>query len=427
LIVDDQPVNLKVLATALDRDYAVRMATNGPEALALARRSPSPYLILLDVMMPEMDGYAVCAALKADPLTTGIPVLFITAQTDTASETAALRAGAADFIHKPFELTAIVLRVKLHVQLRQREQALRESKQQLELALEAGALGLWGYDLATGTLTWSERHAGLLGLAPAQQGATLRTVRNAIDRRDRRACLAGLRHTVRQGVAFDRVYRVVWPDGSLHWLHSLGQVARDPRGVPRRLIGTSRDISALKTHQHQLEQMAHHDALTGLPNRLLLSTRLRDAMARARRGGQRLAVAYLDLDGFKAINDLHGHAVGDQLLRAVAHRMQRNLRAVDTLARMGGDEFAAVLVDLNDADDSATVSTRLFATALAPVRVGALRLEVTASLGVTFYPQASEVDGDQLLRQADQAMYRAKQAGKNCCHRYSDPQEGFRA
>ncbi len=421
LIVDDQPVNLKVLAAALDRDFAVQMATNGADALTLARRCPAPDVILLDVMMPEMDGYAVCAALKADPLTAEIPVIFLTAQTAPASESQALAHGAVDFVHKPFDLTAIVLRVRLHVQLRQREQALRESKQQLELALEAGALGLWDYDLATGALTWSERHAGLLGLGPTRRGATLRTVRDAIHPGDRRACLAGLRRTVRQGVAFDQVYRVAWPDGTLHWLHSLGQVALDPRGVPRHLIGTSRDISALKAHQRQLERMAHHDALTGLPNRLLLRARLRDAMARARRGGQRLAVAYLDLDGFKAINDTHGHAVGDRLLRVLAHRMQRTLRTVDTLARVGGDEFAAVLVDLNDADDCATVSTRLLATALAPVRLGRLRLAVTASLGVTFYPQAHEVDGDLLLRQADQAMYWAKQAGKNCCQIYADP------
>jgi diguanylate cyclase (GGDEF)-like protein len=121
-------------------------------------------------------------------------------------------------------------------------------------------------------------------------------------------------------------------------------------------------------------------------------------------------------------NDAHGHAMGDQLLQIVAQRMQQTLRAVDTLARLGGDEFAAALVDLSDADDHLSVSARLLAAASEPVRVGALRLQVTASLGLTFYPQAHEVDDDQLLRQADHAMYRAKQAGKNCCHLYADPQ-----
>jgi len=420
LIVDDQPVNLTVLATALDLNFAVEMATNGSDALALARRVPAPDLILLDVMMPGMDGYAVCAALKADPLTADIPVIFITARTDAQTETQALAHEAVDFIQKPLDPTVVALRVGLHVQLRQREQALRASKQQLEIALEAGAMGLWDYDLATGAVAWSERHAALLGLPPTQRSVTLRAVRDVVHPQDWHGCLASLGRTVRKGVAFDKVYRVVWPDGSLHWLHSLGQVMRNPSGTPRRLIGTTRDVSALKTYQHQLEHLAHHDVLTGLPNRLLLSDRLGQAMARARRTGQRLAVVYLDLDGFKAINDAHGHAVGDQLLQAVAHRMQQSLRAVDTLARLGGDEFVAVLVDLTEADCCSAVSTRLLATALAPVRLGALRLQVTASLGITLYPQANEVDGDQLLRQADQAMYQAKQAGKNRCRLYQD-------
>ncbi len=117
LVVDDEPLSLRALATAMDRDFAVQMVTNGPEALALARRPPYPDLILLDARMPEMDGYAVCAALKADPLTAGIPVIFLTAQTDAASETAALRAGAADFIHKPVNPEVVCARVRLQLEL----------------------------------------------------------------------------------------------------------------------------------------------------------------------------------------------------------------------------------------------------------------------------------------------------------------------
>ena len=413
LIVDDQPVNLNLLARALDRDFAVQMATNGPDALALARRPPHPDLILLDVMMPGMDGYAVCAALKADPLTADIPVIFITARTDTGSELQALAQGAADFIHKPLDPTLVSLRARLQVRLRQREQALRESKQRLEIALEAGAMGLWDYGIATGAFAWSERHAVLLGLQPDARTATLRQVRDAIHPQDRRRCLAGLRRALREGTAFDQVYRVAWPDGTLHWLHSLGQLTHDPRGVARRLIGTTRDVSALKAHEHQLEHLAHYDALTGLPNRVLLSDRLCYAMARARRHGQRLAVVYLDLDGFKVINDAHGHAAGDHLLKAVARRMRQTLREVDTLARLGGDEFAAVLVDLGEAEDHLVLSRRLLAAAAEPVRLGARRMQVTASLGISLYPQDEALDGDLLLRQADQAMYQAKQAGKN--------------
>ena len=176
------------------------------------------------------------------------------------------------------------------------------------------------------------------------------------------------------------------------------------------------DITAMKEHQRQLEHIAHFDALTSLPNRVLLADRLHQGMAQAQRRGQPLAVAFLDLDGFKAVNDKHGHDAGDQLLIALAARMKQALRDGDTLARMGGDEFVAVLVDLPDIAASVPLLTRLLIAAAEPVQVGPFELQVSASLGVTFYPQAQEVDADQLLRQADQAMYQAKLAGKNRYH-----------
>lgn len=173
------------------------------------------------------------------------------------------------------------------------------------------------------------------------------------------------------------------------------------------------DISTLKAHQAQLEHMAHYDALTGLPNRVLLADRLRQAMAQAQRRGQMLAVAYLDLDGFKAVNDRYGHEVGDQLLIALAHGMKQTLRDGDTLARLGGDEFVAVLIDLASAGDGVPMLQRLLAAASQPIMHGNQVLKVSASLGVTYFPQGEALDADHLLRQADQAMYQAKMAGRN--------------
>ena len=183
------------------------------------------------------------------------------------------------------------------------------------------------------------------------------------------------------------------------------------------------DITALKEHQNQLEHMAHFDALTGLPNRLLLSDRLRQGMASAERRAQTLAVVYLDLDGFKSVNDLHGHEVGDQLLIALASRMKQGLREGDTLARIGGDEFVAVLIDLVDGDASVPLLNRLLAAAAQPVQQGDLTIQVSASIGVTFYPQAQPIEADQLLRQADQAMYQAKLTGRRRYHVFDAGQD----
>jgi diguanylate cyclase (GGDEF)-like protein/PAS domain S-box-containing protein len=198
---------------------------------------------------------------------------------------------------------------------------------------------------------------------------------------------------------------------------------RDCAGNTEQYVALCSDISALKEHERQLQHMAHYDALTTLPNRVLLADRLQQAMVQAQRRKQRLAVAYLDLDGFKEINDLHGHDAGDHLLATVAGRMKQVLREGDTLARLGGDEFVAVLLDL--ADDIATVPMlcRLRDAAAQPVQASGRVLQVSASLGVTFYPQAEEVDADQLLRQADQAMYQAKLAGKDRYHVFDTEQD----
>lgn len=197
----------------------------------------------------------------------------------------------------------------------------------------------------------------------------------------------------------------------------------DQQGDATHYIALFSDITAQKEHEQQLEHIAHYDALTGLPNRVLLADRMHQAMFQTQRRGQRLAVAYIDLDGFKAINDTYGHEVGDELLLVVSRRMKQALREGDTIARLGGDEFVAVLLDLPLAETSVPLLTRLLAAAAQPVHVGELTLQVSASLGVTFYPQADDVDADQLLRQADQAMYQAKVAGKNRYHIFDAEQD----
>ena len=187
----------------------------------------------------------------------------------------------------------------------------------------------------------------------------------------------------------------------------------DASGKSVQNVAIFADITPLRQHQERLERIVNFDPLTNLPNRLLLSDRLGQALAQAHRNQQSIAVAYLDLDGFKEVNDRHGHDVGDQLLIAIAQRMQSSLREVDTLARMGGDEFVAVLTDIGSMEDFRHMLERILKACNEPVCIGGLFVQVSASIGVTLYPQ-DESDGDQLMRHADQAMYEAKQAGKNC-------------
>ena len=192
---------------------------------------------------------------------------------------------------------------------------------------------------------------------------------------------------------------------------------KDGQGQTKNLVALFTDITQNKAQQRQLERIAHFDALTGLPNRVLLAEQLLKSIAHCGPRKLSLAVAYLDLDGFKAVNDSHGHAVGDALLIAVSKRMKAVLRDGDVLARIGGDEFVAVLGRLAEPRDCEQALARLLEAASEPVNVGALSLKVSASIGVASFPQDG-TDPDRLMRQADQAMYVAKQAGKNRFHRF---------
>jgi diguanylate cyclase (GGDEF)-like protein/PAS domain S-box-containing protein len=194
----------------------------------------------------------------------------------------------------------------------------------------------------------------------------------------------------------------------------------DAINVPQHYVALFTDITEIKDHQRQLAHLAHYDSLSGLPNRVLLADRLRQTMLQCHRRDKFLAVAFLDLDGFKEINDEYGHDVGDTVLISVAKNMKAALRNEDTLARIGGDEFVAVLADLESKVECYCVLDRLLVAAQLPTVIHTkseitgreLHLYVSTSIGFTFYPQ-DNVDADQLLRQADQAMYQAKQAGKN--------------
>ncbi|MFO8141835.1 MAG: diguanylate cyclase [Marinobacter sp.] len=192
-------------------------------------------------------------------------------------------------------------------------------------------------------------------------------------------------------------------------------------GETQHYVTLFADISHLKQNEDNLRQIAHYDALTGLPNRLLLSERLRHAVSVARRHRNVLAVVFLDLDGFKVINDSYGHAAGDELLIALAERMQKTLRECDTVARLGGDEFVVLLPELAQGQDCEPILRRLLAALAAPVTLGENIVQVSASLGVSLYPQNPDVDAEILLRQADMAMYQAKQRGKNQYRFFSGP------
>ena len=226
-----------------------------------------------------------------------------------------------------------------------------------------------------------------------------------------------------QRQTFNMEYRLRLADGEYRWIHDNGTPRFDSKGNFIGYIGFCYDITEKRAHQNQLEYIAHYDSLTGMPNRKLLGDRLRQAMVQTKRHNQQLAVVYIDLDGFKAINDNFGHAAGDQLLMVMANRMKQCFRDSDTFARLGGDEFVAVLVDLPDIQTSVPLILRVLAAAVKPVDFNDHTFRVSSSIGVAYYAPTDDTDADQLLRHADQAMYQAKLAGKNRYHVFDAVQD----
>jgi len=231
-------------------------------------------------------------------------------------------------------------------------------------------------------------------------------------------------HQMWQAMADSGTWRgEIWnqrKDGSIYPQFLTMSAVTNSKGELVNYIGLFSDISKLKAHEEELKHLAQYDALTGLPNRVLFAEQLKYAMARVKRTKKNMAIVYIDLDGFKAVNDSFGHEMGDQLLDGVANRMSNSIREVDSLSRIGGDEFVAILSDISDIDALKQLLNRILEHISRPYCIDGVELVVSASMGVAIYAAEEELDGDQLQRQADQAMYEAKLAGRNT-FRFYDP------
>ena len=437
LIIDDTPANLMTLGAVLEKEFDLQVATSGPMGLALAEHNP-PELILLDIMMPAMNGFEVCQRLKVEPRLRHIPVIFVTSLDDPASEAQGLALGAVDYITKPFKVEITRQRIR---NLLEREHLSQQVRTQHDLlTVQVTTLREAEAKLQLAASVFNSAREAIVITNVTGEVMDVNQAFSYITGFDREEALGRNPRFLGSGVKHQNFYATLWRDltDKGHWYgeiwnrHKNGTLyaamqtisaVRSSDGQVTHYLALFSDITASKNHQIALEHIAHYDSLTNLPNRVLLADRLQQGIIQAQRRGQLLAAAYLDLDGFKTINDQHGHEVGDQLLISVSSRMKQTLREGDTLARMGGDEFVAVLVDLANPAHALPMLSRLLNAIAQPVQIGNLTLQVSASLGVTFYPQQENVEADQLLRQADQAMYLAKVAGKNRLHVFDSEQD----
>jgi diguanylate cyclase (GGDEF)-like protein/PAS domain S-box-containing protein len=307
--------------------------------------------------------------------------------------------------------------------LKQSEEQLRASEKRLSLALEGSELALFDWNIGTGEVFLSEQWSVMMGGKPELTRTTFAALAQITHPEDKPFLQRAFRDALK-GVTshYQAEHRVRTDAGAWIWIHSHGQVtARDAAGFATRMVGTSADVTERKRAEQELaqsrtelERAAWYDALTGLPNRKLLVDRLEQVLARSRRSRQLLTLFYLDLDGFKAINDSMGHAAGDNLLRQFAERLRRTVRTSDTVARMSGDEFVVLLEDLREAKDAEAIASTVVEAARKEFAVESTALRMTTSIGIAF--TRGEDSGDELLKRADAALYQAKRAGRDQYH-----------
>ncbi|MBK8961448.1 MAG: EAL domain-containing protein [Proteobacteria bacterium] len=291
------------------------------------------------------------------------------------------------------------------------EEALRAARERERLALSFAGIGMFSWDVRGGHIDASEIMLRLLGRAGLAGNLEQDSFRGLVHEADRplfddavRLCLAG--HE-----SLDIEYCILWSDDSTRWLHTKGDVENGASGLPERMLCLSQDITQRKESDERVRFIAHHDALTGLPNRTLLRDRLQQALNTARRQRTKVAVAFVDLDHFKHINDSLGHHVGDLILQAVGNRLRAITRDSDTICRHSGDEYIVLLPNVHDSGEVAHVAEKIVEALSQPYPVGSDELIVTPSVGLSLYPDDGDTV-DTLIRNADAAMYHAKGSGR---------------
>jgi diguanylate cyclase (GGDEF)-like protein/PAS domain S-box-containing protein len=295
------------------------------------------------------------------------------------------------------------------------EAVLRESEERYALAVEGALEGIWDWDLQRERIYLSPRWKAILGYAPDEPvGEHPDEWLTRVHPDDLERVRGELATSIGGGrTHFEIEHRVMHRDGSWRWTRARAVTVFDPEGRPIRIAGSLSDVTEQKVAEELLLHHALHDVLTGLPNRSLLVDRLGIALRRTARSGGSVGVLFMDLDGFKVVNDSLGHAVGDRLLDAVARRLEGCLRPSDTVARLGGDEFTVLLEDLRDAAEARAVAERVHDALREAFVLDGRPVFTTASVGIAV--GATGATPESLLRDADTAMYRAKSRGRARC------------
>jgi predicted signal transduction protein with EAL and GGDEF domain/DNA-binding response OmpR family regulator len=441
LLVDDDEVNLLLTALALrDRGFDITEAGGGEAALELVAEWV-PDIIVLDAMMPGLDGFATCRKLRATPGFENVPVLMLTGLDDDASITRAYQAGATDFFVKSNQWSLLAGRLQYLLRASRTRIELERSKSKLARAQDLARMGSFdwrrlGVPGSASALALSPEGLRVLGYGPGET-LSLRAILRLVLPAERRSVLRLLQGVVQHSSVLATDVPLTLPDGRQRIIHVEAEPEFNEHGHSVGYTGIVQDVTDRRVAEDRIRHLANFDALTGLPNRRQLVWRMERAIEHARRLNHQCAFLLIDLDRFKIINDTLGHAAGDELLMEVAQRLRacvrhsdqvmegaleavgsRSHRTLEAVGRLGGDEFVALLPEISEDNDALRVASRVLEVMRDPIHVGGQECFVTASVGIAIFPRDGASVAD-LMRNSDVAMYSVKSQGKDASAIYS--------
>jgi len=411
LVDDDSGFRLTTSQALRGAGFIVDEASSGEDALAKFDANV-PDLVLLDAVMPGMDGFEVCHKLRINPHYPDIPIMMVTGLEDMDSVNLAFESGADGFASKPLNYTTLIHRLGFQLRAAQNVKRLHESKDQLANAQRLAKLGYWRWNATTGELTVSDEVSSMLKAGECIRYKHIDDYLERIHVEDREfvhtsinAMLAGIPQQPAD-------FRLLTHDNKEIIVHQEMDLAPDSDNF---VIGTVQDITRQRAADQRIRQLAYFDELTGIASRAYFYQHTSNLIKGAIRRNEQFSLLYLDLDGFKDINDSLGHDTGDELLKIIAKRLQQVLRDSDFVARLGGDEFCILVDNIKDQYDAADVSERCLQEINEVITLGQHNIRPRCSIGIAHFPEDGK-DLQALLKAADSAMYAAKEEGK---HRYA--------
>lgn len=438
LLVDDDVTSRTMLRAALERaGFAIEEAENGQQGAQMFERM-RPDILLMDVMMPVMDGFTACALIRQQHWGAHVPILMMTGLDDVESINRAYQVGATDFITKPINHILLLHRVRYILRAKQMQDRLRASEARLANAQRIAKIGHWECEAESKQAYWSRGVLRILGLN--QTNGKLSTYNDFLEYvhpEDRSALDLTFKRALASRKGYNIEHRVMRQDGVIRHVHQEAEciISEDERVW---LVGTLQDITERRQAEQQIHTLAHYSKVTGLPNRSLFKRILEESLIISKRQGTSVAILALDLDHFNRIVDSFGYEAGDELLQEIGCRLKermlqrnallsgfstRELRTINLLdthtrsnfvAHLGGDEFVVMLNEMQSAEDAATLARDLITIITQPYFFGnGQEVCLTASIGITVFPDDG-VDAESLLKQAGAALNHAKGEGRNC-------------